>query len=309
MQLVRFAAAGHSYPQVGVLEDGTVTTLPMLSVADLLREPLARIRSICRAPSGRSYAADQVRLLPPVDGRMEVWAAGVTYKTSELGRVKESHSAPTVYELVYEAERPELFYKSAAWRVVGDGEPIAVRSDSTIDVPEPELALVLNCSGEIAGYSICDDVSSRSIEGENPLYLPQAKSYLGGCAVGPGIRPAWELPDPYRLGISLHIARGGLMVWQGQASTTGLKRSLDDLVAYLLRADVFPDGVVLSTGTCLVPELPFSLEQGDTVEIQIEGIGRLTNPVVRGRAGAEWLSLDASRRGAGPAAPGQPPAG
>jgi 2-dehydro-3-deoxy-D-arabinonate dehydratase len=195
----------------------------------------------------------------------------------------ESEQSADIYDRVYAAPRPELFFKSAAWRVSGPGVPVSVRSDSTIDVPEPELAVVLNAAGAVAGYTICNDMSSRSIEGENPLYLPQAKTYLGGCAVGPWIVPAWEVPDPYALTIELSIARGGSTAWEGSASTATLHRKIDELAAYLFRADEFPAGVILSTGTSLVPELPFTLEAGDEVRIRISGIGELANPVVRGK--------------------------
>ena len=177
---------------------------------------------------------------------------------------------------VYDAERPELFFKSAAWRVAGDGQTIAVRADSVVDVPEPEVALVINRLGEIAGYTACNDVSSRSIEGENPLYLPQAKIYLGGCALGPAIRPSWEVTDPYDLGIELTIRRDGAIAWQGRASTSALRRRFDDLAGYLMRADIHPDGVVLSTGTCLVPPAPFSLADGDVVAVAVDEVGVLT---------------------------------
>jgi 2-dehydro-3-deoxy-D-arabinonate dehydratase len=213
---------------------------------------------------------------------MEVWAAGVTYRRSREARVTESERAADVYELVYDAERPELFFKSVAWKVTGDGGRIAVRADSEIDVPEPELGLVLNSAGEIVGYTVVDDVSSRTIEGVNPLYLPQAKIYLGACAVGPAIRPAWEVADPYALEITLSISRSGQTVWDGKASTSELHRRLDELAGYLFRADVFPDGAVLSTGTSLVPDLPFTLRDGDTVTIGIGEIGTLTSEVVKG---------------------------
>jgi 2-dehydro-3-deoxy-D-arabinonate dehydratase len=195
----------------------------------------------------------------------------------------ESEQSADIYDRVYAAERPELFFKSAAWRVSGPGRPVSVRSDSTIDVPEPELAVVLNAAGEVVGYTICNDMSSRSIEGENPLYLPQAKIYLGGCAVGPWIVPSWEIQDPYALTIELAIARGGATAWEGSASTSALYRKIDELAAYLFRADDFPAGVILSTGTSLVPDLPFTLEAGDEVRIRIAGIGELINPVVRGK--------------------------
>jgi 2-dehydro-3-deoxy-D-arabinonate dehydratase len=151
-----------------------------------------------------------------------------------------------------------------------------------VSVPEPEVALVLNQFGEVAGYTICNDMSSRSIEGENPLYLPQAKTYLGGCVLGPAIRPAWEIPDPYNLSISLAILRDGAVVWHGRGSTASLHRSFAELIAYLLHADLHPDGVVLSTGTCVVPPQPFSVASGDVVRIEIAEIGLLTTNVVVG---------------------------
>jgi 2-dehydro-3-deoxy-D-arabinonate dehydratase len=283
MDIVRFAAGADGAARVGIADGDSVVELGVASVAELLREPLAGLRLRCDGASGTRYPRADVTLLAPVDGRTEVWAAGVTYELSQRERMKESLGAARFYALVYEAERPELFFKSAAWRVAGPGQPIAVRTDSAIDVPEPELALVLNAQAEICGYTVCNDVSSRTIEGENPLYLPQAKIYLGGCALGPGIRPAWEVPDPYRLTIRLTIARDGADVWTGDASTAGLHRKFGELIEHLYRADVFPDGAVLATGTSLVPELPFSLADGDVVTIGIENVGVLVNRVVRGR--------------------------
>jgi 2-dehydro-3-deoxy-D-arabinonate dehydratase len=214
---------------------------------------------------------------------MEVWAAGVTYGRSREARVEESERAATVYEQVYDADRPELFFKSAAWRVSGDGGRVSVRADSALNVPEPELGLVLNRDGAIAGYTVCDDMSSRSIEGENPLYLPQAKIYLGACAVGPAIRPVWEVPDPYDLALRMTVRRGGAVAWSGEANTSGLHRRLDDLAGYLFREDVFPDGAILSTGTSIVPEIEFTLEPGDEIVIDIAEVGTLTSTVVRGK--------------------------
>lgn len=290
MHIVRFADSSGG-PQVGILAvDGTVTTLAGAgSVAELLRLPAAEFRRRCEDPGGRSVPAEKIRLLPPIDGRTEVWAAGVTYVRSREARVAESEKSATVYELVYDAERPEIFFKSAAWKVVGDEDPVAIRTDSTVDVPEPELAVVVNADGDIVGFTVCDDVSSRSIEGENPLYLPQAKVFAGGCALGPGIRPAWEIADPYRLGIALRIQRDGRIVWDGTADTGQLHRKLDELVRYLRHSDVFPDGVVLSTGTCLVPDLPFTLQAGDRIDIEIDEVGLLSTPVVRGLPEMQWL--------------------
>jgi len=273
--------------QVGILADDTITEFADIgTIAELLRLPETELRERCASPGGPAVPVADATLLAPIDGRMELWAAGVTYEQSRSARVEESERSATVYEQVYDADRPELFFKSVAWKVIGPGEPIAIRDDSTVDVPEPELAVVVNGAGAIVGYSVCDDVSSRSIEGENPLYLPQAKVFAGGAALGPGIRPAWEVPDPYQLGISLQIDRDATIAWSGTASTAQLHRRLEDLVRYLRHADVFPDGVVLSTGTCLVPAMPFTLRAGDTVDIAIDQIGRLRTPVVEGLAAA-----------------------
>jgi 2-dehydro-3-deoxy-D-arabinonate dehydratase len=283
VRLIRFRVGGGE-PRVGVLDDVTVTEFAAVdTLADLLALPLDRIREVCANPGGAIFAGNEVQLLAPIDGRTEVWAAGVTYERSRTARMAESEQSADIYDRVYAAERPEIFFKSAAWRVSGPGQPVSVRADSTIDVPEPELAVVLNAAGAVAGYTICNDMSSRSIEGENPLYLPQAKIYLGGCAVGPWIVPAWEVLDPYALTIELTITRDGAAAWEGSASTAALHRKIDELAAYLFRADDFPAGVILSTGTSVVPDLPFTLAAGDEVHIRISGIGHLINPVVRGK--------------------------
>ena len=289
MLIVRFLSPGADRPTVGVRVADTVTELPAESVGELLRLPLADLRAALTS-GGQELDARQVRFLPPVDQRMEVWAAGVTYQRSREARITESERAADVYDLVYDAERPELFFKSAAWRVTGDGESVSIRTDSEIDVPEPELGLVVNAAAEIVGYTVVNDMSSRSIEGVNPLYLPQAKIYLGGCAVGPGIRPAWEVADPYNLAIELVIHRGGEVVWSGETSTSLLRRKLDELVGYLFRADVFPDGAVLATGTALVPDLPFTLADGDRIAITVGEVGTLTSTVVSGRESLTWLA-------------------
>ena len=260
-----------------------VFPLPVATLAELWRLRVDELRQhLGQASAGPSVPLSDVELLAPVDGRTEVWACGVTYAISREARVEESEQAADVYELVYDAERPELFFKSAAWRVSGPGRPVGVREDSTVDVPEPELALVVNRHGETVGYTICNDLSSRSIEGENPLYIPQAKIFSGGCALGPWITPVWEVTDPYDLGITLAIDRDGAREWDGVASTSSLHRRLDQLVSYLMRGNTHPDGAVLSTGTCLVPPAPFSLAAGDVVTVTIEGLGTLANPVVRG---------------------------
>jgi 2-dehydro-3-deoxy-D-arabinonate dehydratase len=283
VRLIRFQAGGE--PLTGVL-DGDITTLGAVpSLGALLALPAARIREICEAPGGTVIPAAQAELLAPVDGQTEVWAAGVTYERSLSARMAESENSADVYDRVYVAERPELFFKAAAWRVRGPGAPVAIRADSSVNVPEPELAAVLNYAGDVIGYTVCNDMSSRSIEGENPLYLPQAKVYFGSCAVGPWIRPAWEVPDPYALAIEMTISRAGSAVWQGSSSTAGLRRRIDELAAYLFSGDDFPEGAVLSTGTSLVPDLPFTLEPGDEIRITIPEIGELSNPVIRGKTG------------------------
>ena len=300
VRLIRFRSESQNGiaqegPRVGVLHEdgapangtgpGLVTTLPGApALADLLSLPVRELQDLLGAPGGERVPLDGVELLAPIDGRTEVWAAGVTYERSRDARIDESEESADVYDRVYTAERPELFFKSVSWRVRGPGRAVSVRADSTVDVPEPELAAVLNYAGEVAGYTICNDMSSRSIEGENPLYLPQAKIYLGGCAAGPWIVPAWEIPDPYALTIELTIARDGAVAWEGSASTSALHRKVDELAAYLFREDEFPAGAILSTGTSLVPDLPFTLEAGDEVRIRISGIGELVNPVVRGKA-------------------------
>jgi len=225
-------------------------------------------------------------VLAPIDGETEVWAAGVTYKQSEQARMEES-GTPDIYAKVYAAKRPELFFKATPHRVAGPDAPIVVRTDSTWDVPEPELVLAVNAHAEIIGYTIGNDVSSRSIEGENPLYLPQAKVYAGCCGLGPGITPAWEVSDPYNLTINLAIERNGQVYWEGETSTRELKRRFDELVTYLFLENDFPDGVFLYTGTALVSERQFTLEPGDVVQIDIDQLGTLRNPVVRGKVKLE----------------------
>ncbi|MFF2509265.1 fumarylacetoacetate hydrolase family protein [Streptomyces sp. NPDC058067] len=222
----------------------------------------------------------RLTLLAPLDDDTEVWACGVTYEVSRAARMEESAEAADVYARVYDAERPELFYKATGRRVSGPGGPVGVRGDSAWNVPEPELALVCAADATVAGYTICNDMSSRSIEGENPLYLPQAKMYRHSCAVGPWIRLARSVPEPRALGITATIARGGEPLWSGATSTARLRRDYEELVSYLYRAQTYPRGAVLATGTCAVPDESVSVAEGDVVEIEIEGVGRLSNPAV-----------------------------
>lgn len=225
---------------------------------------------------------DPASILPPVVDQ-EVWAAGVTYYRSRSARIEESKDAGggTFYDRVYTAERPELFLKATGRRVVGSGGNVRIRSDAEWSVPEPELTLFVNPGGEIAGYTIGNDMSSRDIEGENPLYLPQAKFYDGSCALGPCILLTSE-PLPKSTAIEIEIYRGNESVFAGSTTLAELKREPKDLVQYLFRDNSFPSGVFLMTGTGIVPEDDFTLGRGDVIRIAIEGIGTLENTVVQG---------------------------
>ncbi|WP_236795417.1 fumarylacetoacetate hydrolase family protein [Amycolatopsis sp. GM8] len=260
-----------------VLDGNRAGALPAgTTLGSLLALPAAEFTaSLAAVPLAE---APPPALLAPVDDDTEVWAAGVTYEVSREARMHESADAD-IYARVYQAERPELFFKSIGWRVAGPGAPIGVRADSAWDVPEPELGIVCNAEGAIVGYTIVNDVSSRSIEGENPLYLPQAKIFRGACAAGPWIVPASEIKDPYALGISVRIRRDGDVLWSGETSTARLHRKLDELAAYLFRGEVYPRGAVLATGTSAVPGDEITLRTGDEVAIEVDQVGLLENPV------------------------------
>jgi 2-dehydro-3-deoxy-D-arabinonate dehydratase len=249
---------------------------PELSLDGLLGEAAEAFPDSVRAAAGVGPVPTGSAVLAPVESQ-EVWGSGVTYVRSRDARMEEAED-PSIYDRLYAAERPEVFFKSPGWRAAGPGEPIGVRRDSTWDVPEPELGLVLAADLGIAGYVVGNDVSSRSIEGENPLYLPQAKTYEGSCALGPCIVPAGEAAPPFD--IRLEIVRQGALVFEGETSTARMKRSFEELAACLGRALRFPVGAVLLTGTGIVPDLPFTLLAGDTVRIAMTGLGTLENPVV-----------------------------
>ncbi len=232
------------------------------------------------AASGKATDGfDQASVLAPVVSQ-EVWAAGVTYYRSRKARIEESKDAGggDFYDRVYSAERPELFFKATGRRVVGPDKPVRIRTDAKWSVPEPELTLVINPKGQIVGYTIGNDMSSRDIEGENPLYLPQAKVYDGSCALGPAIL-LLEEPIAKNTAINLEIRRDGKTAFAGKTTLAELKRDPKELVAYLFRDNSFPQGAFLMTGTGIVPEDDFTLASGDLVRISIEGIGTLENPV------------------------------
>jgi 2-dehydro-3-deoxy-D-arabinonate dehydratase len=220
---------------------------------------------------------DQTQLRAPIDNQ-EVWAAGVTYFRSRVARMEESEQASTFYDRVYSAERPELFFKCMPWKVVGPNASVAIRSDATWSVPEPELVLVIDPKGNIVGYTIGNDMSSRDIEGENPLYLPQAKIYDRSCAIGPGILVRNE-PLPPSTRITLNILRDCQTAFSGETTLDQMKRRPEELVEYLYRDQTFSAGCFLFTGTGIVPPDSFTLNKGDTIRIGIDGIGTLVNPV------------------------------
>ena len=283
MPLCRFRAVEGDEPRLGLIRDDLVFDLATgggpTTLGEALSMTVEALREAIEAVDVPGAPVADVTLLAPID-EQEVWAAGVTYLRSRDARMEESQEK-TVYDRVYDAARPEIFFKAMASRVANPGEPVAVRSDSTWDVPEPELALVLTSGGEIAGYTIGNDVSSRSIEGENPLYLPQAKVYNRCAGLGPVIVLAWEHDRPRDAAFRLVIERDGVVAFDGSTSTNQIHRTFPDLIGHLFLDNDFPRGAILMTGTGIVPPNEFTLEGGDTVSISIEGIGTLTNPVVR----------------------------
>ena len=231
-------------------------------------------------PAGQADELLNSQLLPPIGSTQEVWAAGVTYLRSRDARMEESKESggASFYDKVYDAERPELFFKALPHRVAAHDEEVYIRHDSNWNVPEPELTLFINSKGNIQGYTIGNDMSSRSIEGENPLYLPQAKVYQRSAALGPCLYiPAGPIP-PTTL-ISMVIRRAGKNVYSGEVAISQIKRKLPELASWLYRDMDFPQGCFLMTGTCLVPGNDFTLAVGDKVGITIEQIGTLTNTV------------------------------
>ena len=284
MRLCRFASGADASVRVGLItDDDTLFDLTaggigrmqdLLERADLTDE-LARLTRAGLQP----HRLDDVRLKAPVESQ-EVWAAGVTYLRSKQARMVESEFSADAYDHVYAAARPELFFKSMPEKVVAPGDEVGIRSDARWNVPEPELALVINSSSRIVGFTIGNDMSSRDIEGENLLYLPQAKIYARSCAVGPWIVVGATEDDARGWTIQLEICRGGQQVFSGQTHAGQIKRSFTELVEYLFRSQEFPNGVVLLTGAGVIPPDAFTLAAGDRVRIAISGVGTLENAVV-----------------------------
>jgi 2-dehydro-3-deoxy-D-arabinonate dehydratase len=238
-------------------------------------EPGEWLRS--RLPTLEKAGTTYGPFLPPLEGQ-EVWAAGVTYRRSREARMEESEKEADVYDRVYRAERPELFFKATPQRVVGHEGEVGIRSDSDWNVPEAELALAITSGGQVFGYSIGNDMSSRSIEGENPLYLPQAKIYDGSCALGPCLLVTEE-PLPSSTEIAIRVGRRGGVAFEGKTRLSEMKRRPSELAGFLFRDNSFPSGCYLLTGTGIVPESGFTLEPGDEIAITIEPIGTLVNRV------------------------------
>jgi len=285
MRIARFSTPTDPSPRLGLLEGDQIRPIGPdgARLSDLLHaeDPAALAGEWARRGGAATLAVGSARLLSPIE-RQEVWGAGVTYERSKVARQEESEQAASFYDLVYTADRPELFFKATPSRVVGPDEPIRVRQDTRWCVPEPELALVISPSLRIVGYTVGDDVSARDIEGENPLYLPQAKVYDACCALGPAVTLAGSMPPLADVQIRLEIDRAGSTVVRESTPLSRMARKLEDLVDWLGRDNRFPDGVFLLTGTGIVPPDDFSLAPGDIVRITIDGIGTLSNPVVRG---------------------------
>jgi len=273
----------NGHPSLVAEHDGRFYRLPSLGLTELLDAPdLSRqLHEFVRRSADQAHpsAVDDDKLLAPIENQ-EVWAAGVTYQRSKVARMEESKDAGggSFYDRVYEAPRPEIFFKATPHRVVGPGDPVRIRSDSKWNVPEPELALLVNPRGRIVGYTVGNDMSSRDIEGENPLYLPQAKVYNGCCALGPCVLVADPAkPLPRETEVRLEISRAGAPAFSGATPLSRMKRKFEELVGWLFRDNSFPDGAWLLTGTGVVPPDDFTLQRGDEIRITIDPIGTLRN--------------------------------
>ena len=283
MKLCRFQNA-ENQTRIGLtLDDASILDLTSVGVDHLqtLLESDALVSKLTAlaAQNPPRLPLSEVKLLAPVE-HQEVWAAGVTYLRSKKARMEESDFSATAYDRVYEAERPEIFFKSMPEKVVATGEAVGIRRDARWNVPEPELVLIMNSRGQLVGYTIGNDMSSRDIEGENLLYLPQAKIYDHSCALGPWINVAASEAEARGWVIQIQISRNSQPVFEGETSVGQIKRSFESLAGFLFRSQTFRHGAVLLTGTGVVPGDDFSLQPGDTIRITISGIGTLENSVV-----------------------------
>ena len=284
MRICRFHTQDNSLPSIGYLDDSDqvidLTSFQITQMKSLFdAEKRALILAQLQNPDIPKLALQDVTLLAPVDDQ-EVWAAGVTYLRSKTARMEESDFSATAYDRVYDAPRPEIFFKSMPGKVVATGDAVGIREDASWNVPEPELALVMDTQGSVVGYTIGNDMSSRDIEGENLLYLPQAKMYDRSCSLGPWIVFGADESEARQWSIGVKITRDDKVVFEGETSINQIKRSFDELSDYLNRSQSFPHGSVLLTGTGVVPDDDFTLEEGDHVAIRVSGIGELGNPVM-----------------------------
>ena len=287
MKLAKVRLADGSIRVASLDEDDSIRLLDLTRssgvhcLGDILRaDDPAALASRLIDDSADPLPSETVRFLAPIDAQ-EVWAAGVTYKRSQIARMEESEAGASHYDKVYTAPRPELFFKGTARRCSGPGEPVRVRRDSHWTVPEPECTLVVSPSGRLVGFTIGNDMSARDIEGENPLYLPQAKVYNQCCGLGPCILLADQPLDREATKVKLTIHRGGQVAFHGETHLGMIVRTWDELIGWLTRENDLPDGAFLLTGTGVVPPDDFTLQNGDSVSIEITGIGTLTNPVVK----------------------------
>ncbi|MEH7178595.1 fumarylacetoacetate hydrolase family protein [Neobacillus vireti] len=287
MRIICYKSEQKSDQLAALTDSGQIYVIPYNSFQHLMEEAetknqrcLSLVQQVIQNSLPIDEKLEELQLTLPIRPE-EVWASGVTYLKSREARNLESKAATnqSIYDKVYEAERPELFLKSTLNRTIGPDTPVYIRTDSNWQIPEPELGLVLSSKGEIVGYTIGNDMSSRDIEGENPLYLPQAKVWKNSCSIGPSIRLAETVDDPYNLLITCRIHRNSELIFEESANTSQLKRKYDELVSFLCRDNVVFNGTVLLTGTCIVPDEDFTLAEGDVIEIEISGIGVLRNPV------------------------------
>ncbi|MED4264007.1 fumarylacetoacetate hydrolase family protein [Priestia megaterium] len=289
MRIIRYLSEDSKPVLAALTSEETVYPLEQEGFIELIHQanaqkisPLSFVQNMISKSKPIPQSIEELSLLVPIIAQ-EVWASGVTYERSRDARNYEATDgkldATTFYDKVYDAERPEIFFKSTAARTVGPNQEVYIRSDSKWQIPEPELGLIISQEGEILGYTIGNDMSCRDIEGENPLYLPQAKVWKHSCSIGPAILLTESVKDPYDFDIICRIYRHGNLAVEGTASTRQLKRKFEELVSFLVRDNEIFDGTVLLTGTCIIPPNDFTLLEGDQIEIEIPSIGILKNSV------------------------------
>ena len=289
MRIIRFLEENGLTRLAAITDENLLYELPFENILELRKEAQQRkasmveiIQQAIQDTLPKKEEIEQLKLLVPIEAQ-EVWAAGVTYLRSREERNYEAtggkHTEPTIYDKVYEAKRPEIFFKSTKDRTRGTGDSLCLRTDSNWQVPEPELALVLDQNGQIFGFTIGNDLSCRDIEGENPLYLPQAKIWKNSCSIGPAIRLAETVEDFYSFQITCRIYRNQEKIFEETSHTRDLRRTYEELCSYLVKDNIVFNGTVLLTGTSIVPPESYTLQDGDLIEIEIPGIGTLVNPV------------------------------